>query len=129
MLLVVTATKVEELLTRGEEVRHVLKQPQVLDVGDHRHESGGFLDSVLIFELLFEVNYLCGRRLLGQVATEKYTLSFDTLAKDCDVRVLVLAGSLSLVHKLGSIVKNLLSLKARVTQLSVVGRELDIGLD
>lgn len=75
-----------------------------------------------------EVDYLCRWSLGCQETAQKYTLSFDILAKESDVRVLKLAGSLSILHPLGSIVKDFLGLETRIVQLSIIFRKLEIRL-
>lgn len=130
MLLIVSTSQIKELLRCRIQVWQVLEHAQVLNVRDHRYESGDALNCILVrLRVTFEVNDLSRWLLWSQVATQNDTLTLNVLTKELDVRILKLARSLPIIQPSGTCIKVLLLFKPRILQLCVFRRQLNVWLD
>ena len=106
-----------------------MEHAQVLNVRDHRYESGDALNCILVrLRVTLEVYDFPWWLLWCEVATQNDALTLNVLSKELDVRILKLANSLPIIQPSCTRIKVFLLLKPRVLQLCVFRGQLNVWL-
>lgn len=118
VLLVITTAKVEEFLTRREQLGDAAaKHVEVVDERHHRYKSGDLLNRVLVARIRLQVDNLSRRFLGRQESAQQDTCSCNVLAEQLDVFVLKLALGDQLMEPLCSVIKHFLFFVPRIRVL------------
>ena len=88
MLFIVTSAQVKELLACGEHIRHVFKEGEVVDEGDHGDESGCPLNRVLVIWVLIEIDHFLGWHYWAEITAEQYAMTINVFTEGLHVAFL-----------------------------------------